>query len=189
MQGHTDWVNAIGFYPDGRRLVSGSSDRTVRIWDVETSEQIGMPLVGHSECVCCVAVSPDGTSIVSGDGEGDAIVWDAKTGEVLLGADIERGGKARSEENHDRPRHEEEREPTGNQDGEDFAIEEHQVFASWQLVDGWLMSENGERRLWLPSDLRRLVKQNDEGVYVHQELDLANCNGAAEGNKGFIVSE
>ena len=42
------YVLCVGFDPSGKKLVSGSADKTVRIWDVTTGEPIGSPLAGHS---------------------------------------------------------------------------------------------------------------------------------------------
>ena len=44
---HRD-VNCVGFDPTGKKLVSCSDDKTVRVWDVTTGEPIGSPLTGHS---------------------------------------------------------------------------------------------------------------------------------------------
>ena len=41
-------VWSVGFDPSGKKLVSGSSDNTVRVWDATTGEPIGSPLTGHS---------------------------------------------------------------------------------------------------------------------------------------------
>ncbi|KAJ7102047.1 WD40-repeat-containing domain protein, partial [Mycena epipterygia] len=35
LKGHTDWVQSVAFSPDGAQIVSGSADRTIRIWDAE----------------------------------------------------------------------------------------------------------------------------------------------------------
>ena len=51
--------------PDGRRIVSGSFDQTVVVWDLETGKPIHR-LTGHQDWVNSVAVSPDGRRIVSG---------------------------------------------------------------------------------------------------------------------------
>ncbi|KAE9397806.1 hypothetical protein BT96DRAFT_61753 [Gymnopus androsaceus JB14] len=65
LQGHTDHVRSVTFSPDGRRIVSGSDDQTVRIRNAETGLIIGEPLQEHTDYVKSVSSSPDGTSIVS----------------------------------------------------------------------------------------------------------------------------
>ena len=63
--GHTDTVTSAAFSPDGKRIVSGSSDETVRIWDASTGQPVGSPLEGRTDYVRSVAFSPDGKRIVS----------------------------------------------------------------------------------------------------------------------------
>ncbi|KAG2361545.1 hypothetical protein BDR07DRAFT_1286817, partial [Suillus spraguei] len=46
LQGHTTWVNSISFSPDGTRIVSGSSDKTVQLWDGTTGQLVGNPSMG-----------------------------------------------------------------------------------------------------------------------------------------------
>ena len=58
-------VYGVAFSPDGSRIVSGSDDWTVRIWNVATGES-EKELKGHSDWVRSVAFSPDGSRIVSG---------------------------------------------------------------------------------------------------------------------------
>ena len=79
------WVRSVAFSPDGRRIVSGSDDKTIRVWDAETGEEMVEPLKGHSDWVRSVAFSPDGRRIVSGSDDKTIRVWDAETGEEVVG--------------------------------------------------------------------------------------------------------
>ena len=74
--GHTSTVNSIAYSPDGRHIVSGSYDATIRIWDVLTQRQIGNPLTGHTNYVSSVVYSPDGRHIVSGSSDNTIRIWD-----------------------------------------------------------------------------------------------------------------
>src|SRR5258708_33953069 len=64
--GHTQLVQCVAYSPNGRHIVSGSFDNTIRIWDAETGAAVGVPLTGHTSGVNSVACSPDGRHIVSG---------------------------------------------------------------------------------------------------------------------------
>jgi WD40 repeat protein len=84
-EGHTDWVWSVAFSQDGRRIVSGSHDNTIRVWDAETGEVVAGPLQGHTNSVRSVAFSQDGSRIVSCSGDATIRVWDAETGDVVAG--------------------------------------------------------------------------------------------------------
>ncbi|KIM30107.1 hypothetical protein M408DRAFT_66858, partial [Serendipita vermifera MAFF 305830] len=83
--GHQGSVWSVTFSPDGRRIVSGSKDHTIRVWDAETGETVLGPLQGHTSSVYSVSFSPDGKRIVSGSGDHTIRVWDAETGGTVLG--------------------------------------------------------------------------------------------------------
>ena len=74
---------SVAFSPDGQRIVSGSVDKTVRLWDAATGQPIGAPLTGHTDLVTSVAFSPDGKRIVSGSVDNTVRVWDADTGQPI----------------------------------------------------------------------------------------------------------
>ena len=69
-------VNAtsIVFSPDGKVLVSGSYDATIRLWDIATGEQLHT-LEGHTYSITSVAVSPNGSIIASGSFDGTVLLW------------------------------------------------------------------------------------------------------------------
>ena len=76
----------------GRLAVSGSNDKTVRVWDLQTGESRHV-LKGRSDKVSSVAISADGRLAVSGSRDKTVRVWDLQTGEsrhVLKGRSEER---------------------------------------------------------------------------------------------------
>ena len=79
----TQSVQSVAFSRDGKRIVSGSGDNTVRLWDGATGKPIGEPLKGHSFSVDSVAFSPDGKRIVSGSGDSTIRLWDVETGKPI----------------------------------------------------------------------------------------------------------
>jgi WD40 repeat protein/tRNA A-37 threonylcarbamoyl transferase component Bud32 len=81
-RGHAFWVRHVVFSPDGKRIVSGSSDRTLKIWDA-TSGQVVLTLKGHTAEVRSVAFSPDGKRVVSGSGDNTLKIWDAANGQEV----------------------------------------------------------------------------------------------------------
>lgn len=104
LRGHMATIHSIAFSPDGHRLASGSSDKSVRLWDTKTGEltlslsqpdQIvpGQRNLGIPGMVFAVAFSPDGTLLASGGGDGvgeygEVVLWDLTSGKLrhrLLG--------------------------------------------------------------------------------------------------------
>ncbi|MGK7902362.1 MAG: caspase family protein [Hormoscilla sp.] len=74
-KGHENYVLSVAFSPDGKRIVSGSSDETIRLWDLD-GNPIGEPFRGHENSVLSVAFSPDGKRIVSGSNDLTIRLWD-----------------------------------------------------------------------------------------------------------------
>jgi WD40 repeat protein len=63
LKGHTNFVTSVAFSQDGSRIVSGSYDKTVRIWNVMTGK-VEAKLKGHTDQVRSVAFSQDGSRVV-----------------------------------------------------------------------------------------------------------------------------
>lgn len=85
MLGHTKWVCALAYSCDcGRaRIVSGSKDRTIRVWDAGTGRAMAGPFEGHHDSVLSVVFSPGGLSIASGSRDKTIRLWDSTSGAHL----------------------------------------------------------------------------------------------------------
>ena len=76
-------VESIAYSPNGQHTTSGSTDGTIRIWDIKTGAAVGDPLEGHISHVRSVAYSPDGKHIISGSGDTTIQIWDIETGTAV----------------------------------------------------------------------------------------------------------
>lgn len=74
-----DAVYSLVFSPDGKTLASGSEDGSIRLWDVETGQQVGKALNGHTDYVASVAFSPDGKTLASWGRDQTIRLWDVST--------------------------------------------------------------------------------------------------------------
>lgn len=79
MSGHTGYVTAVAFSPNGENIASASSDKTIRVWSSINGELL-FTLEGHTGAVAGLAYSPTGQYIVSGCSEGTTRLWNATTG-------------------------------------------------------------------------------------------------------------
>jgi hypothetical protein len=91
LEGHGDEVRAVAYSPDGSRIASGSSDKTIKVWDARTGQDL-LTLRGHASVVSAVAYGPDGSRLASASHDGTLIVWDARAGVDLLTLRGHKGG-------------------------------------------------------------------------------------------------
>ncbi len=79
---HTDSIRSIAFTPDGKYLLSGSMDQTVRLWDPHSGAQVRV-LKGHVDQVWAIAVAPDGRSVASAGQDRSIRLWEIATGKEI----------------------------------------------------------------------------------------------------------
>jgi WD40 repeat protein/serine/threonine protein kinase len=78
---HERWVRSVAVTPDGKYVVSGSWDGTVRVWDLAAAQEVRR--FGHWGVVWSVAVTPDGKYVVSGSSDKTVCLWDLATGQAV----------------------------------------------------------------------------------------------------------
>jgi WD40 repeat protein/tRNA A-37 threonylcarbamoyl transferase component Bud32 len=81
--GHDDEVIASDFSRDGKRIVTASLDKTARVWDAATGEEVAV-LRGHEGPVASARFSRDGRTVATISSDNTARLWDAATGKLLL---------------------------------------------------------------------------------------------------------
>jgi len=82
LAGHAASVHGVAVTADGKRAVSASWDKTLKVWDLETGHEL-RTLEGHADYVTGVAVTADGKRAVSVSSDKTLKVWDLETGESL----------------------------------------------------------------------------------------------------------
>src|SRR5205807_7972107 len=95
LDGHTEQVNQLALSRDGKYALSGSQDRTLRLWDVRTGKEVRR-FEGHTGGVWGVAFAPDGRRALSGGGglaRGDA--WQGDAGSTVRLWAVETGKEVR----------------------------------------------------------------------------------------------
>jgi RNA polymerase sigma factor (sigma-70 family) len=82
MKGHAGWIGALVFSVDGKTLISGGSDRTMRFWSVATGQEIAK-LEKHTDSVTALALSSNGKLLASAGSDKIIRVWDTETRGLL----------------------------------------------------------------------------------------------------------
>lgn len=78
---HQKAVRTLAIDPNGNFLVSGSNDKTVKIWEINTGNLIKTG-IGHTGSAIALAISPNGELFASGSGDNTIKLWELKTGQL-----------------------------------------------------------------------------------------------------------
>src|SRR5437763_3156508 len=78
LKGHTEIVYAVAFSPDGKQVLTGSFDKTLKLWDTATGKEIKTLSgpKGHQDLILSVAFSPDGNLVASAAADKSVKLWD-----------------------------------------------------------------------------------------------------------------
>ncbi|KAB8238294.1 WD40 repeat domain-containing protein [Aspergillus alliaceus] len=79
LEGHSGTVSSVAFSPDGLTLVSGSGNKTIKLWDTTTGTH-RQTLEGHLDWIRLVAFSPDGLTLASCSEDNTIKLWNTTTG-------------------------------------------------------------------------------------------------------------
>jgi len=80
--GHSGQVSSVAFSPNGQFVLSGSGDKTMRLWNVASGKEIRI-FAGHTKSVHSVAFSPDGRFALSGSLDENLHLWNVATGKII----------------------------------------------------------------------------------------------------------
>ncbi|WP_414590263.1 WD40 repeat domain-containing protein, partial [Scytonema sp. PCC 10023] len=70
---------SVAFSPDGKTVASASEDKTIKLWNISTGQQIST-FTGHTDKVFSVAFSPDGKTVASASEDNTIKLWNISTG-------------------------------------------------------------------------------------------------------------
>jgi small GTP-binding protein len=82
LEGHQGPIMSVAFDSLGRTLASGGEDRSVKLWDVPSGQQL-QTLEGHDDTVCAIAFSPQSEILASGGHDKAVKLWDAQSGKLV----------------------------------------------------------------------------------------------------------
>src|SRR5262249_45292298 len=73
--GHRSWIWTVVYSPDGQKILTGSEDMTVQLWDARKCLPLALPL-WHSDKILTAAFSRDGKMLATGSPDNKAYLWD-----------------------------------------------------------------------------------------------------------------
>jgi WD40 repeat protein len=149
---------SVAFSPDDQHIISGSSDKTVRLWNVKNGTLACRPFEGHTARVISVAFSPDGKHIVSASADTALRVWDA----TICNSHFTSLGEYNDAATGDDYNHKV--SPT--------VFTDHS-----QMKNGWILGSRSELLFWVPPPNRvGLWRPSNTAIMARRltNLDLSN---------------
>ena len=176
--GHDDWVRSLAFSPNQQSLVSGSFDKTIKVWHLPSGEVIHT-LSEHTKGVFSVAISPDGQTIASGSWDETIKLWQSETGK-LISTLTNHAGSVRS--------------IIISPDGQRLVSGSFdKTIKLWRLDTGELIDTLSEYSspvyaIALGSDARILASGGDDGIVTLWQFDSGKRLGFLTGNLSCVCS-
>ena len=75
-------TSSVAFSPDGKYIVTASSDNIAHLWDVHLGKEV-LQFIGHTDLVWSAIFSPDGSYVATASNDGTARLWDSQSGKEL----------------------------------------------------------------------------------------------------------
>ena len=82
MTGHTSDVNCLNWHPNATLILSGSDEKTARVWDLRSAKCV-WKMMGSSSPIVTVCISPYGNLIAAGSENGKIYIWDSMTSRLM----------------------------------------------------------------------------------------------------------
>jgi WD40 repeat protein len=177
--GHSDSVNACAIVGDGLRMVSGSSDGTLKVWELDGGRVLAS-LEGHADEVRACAVTDDGRRAVSASADRTLKVWDLDSGNALITMEGHTDWVTTCTVTTKGDR----RVVSGSEDG---------TLKVWYLDSGRLSvtmegHTEGVRACAVTADNRRVVSGGCDGTLKVWDLDSGRVLGTFEGHSDWVTA-
>jgi WD40 repeat protein len=176
--GHTGEVRACAVTPDGRRVISASSDGTLKVWGMDTGRVLAT-LDGHADGVLACAVTPDGRRLISASVDRTLKIWDLDAGRVLATLDGHRNWVRACAVTPDGRRV--------------ISASDDRTLKVWDLDAGRLLATLDDHADWVTAcavtpDGRRVISASDDGTLKVWDLDAGRLLATLAGHTDWVTA-
>jgi len=175
-EGHSDDVYAVAVTSDGKRIVSGSWDNTIRIWDLDSGSCL-KTLKGHTGSVKSVALTSDGKRIVSGSDDNTIRIWGVETGTCLKTLKGHRYSVSAVVVTSDGKR------IVSGSDDKTIRVWDMETGACQKTLEG---HTTFVKAVAVTTDGKRIVSGSDDKTIRVWDMETGACQKTLEGHKGSV---